>query len=142
MAAKNVEAHRAAHAAWERRDFDAAVAAMVDTFTYEDHAGGQSFASREEFKEYIAQWAQAFSDGKISEGARYHDAGDVSVAQLTLRGTNDGAFGPFPATGRQVTLAFCEIIRFDSAGRMISAESYYDQLSLLVQLGHAQPPEQ
>jgi hypothetical protein len=129
MAAKNVETHRAAHAAWERRDFDGAVSGMVDSFTYEDHAAGRSLASREDFKEYIAGWAKAFSDGKISEGA-----------QFVLRGTNDGGFGPFAATGRQVSLAVCELIHFDSTGRIVSGGVYYDQLSLLVQLGHAQPP--
>ena len=33
MGAKNVEAHRAAHVAWERRDFDGAVSGMVANFT-------------------------------------------------------------------------------------------------------------
>ncbi len=140
MAAKNVEAHRTAHTAWERRDFGDAVSGMVQSFTYEDHAGGRSLGSRQEFKEYIAAWAQAFSDGKIGEGARYHDAGDTSVAQFTLRGTNDGPFGAFPATGRTVSLPVCEVTHFDSAGRMVSGEVYYDQMSLLIQLGHAQPP--
>ena len=142
MAAKNVEAHRAAHANWERRDFSAAVSGMVETFTYKDNAGGRSFESREEFKEYITEWAQAFPDGKISEEPRYHDAGDTSVAQFILRGTNNGAFGPFPATGRRVSLPLCEIMHFDSAGRIVSGEMYYDQMTLLVQLGHAQPPPQ
>ncbi len=142
MAAENVDAHRNAHAGWEQRDFDAAVSEMVGSFTYEDHATGRSLGSREEFKEYIAGWAQAFSDGKISEGARYHDAGDTSVAQCTLQGTNDGPFGSFPATGRSVYLPLCEIIHFDSAGRMVSGELYYDQMLLLVQLGHAEPPQE
>ncbi len=140
MAAKNVEAHRSAHSAWERRDFDGAVSGMVQSFTYEDHAGGHSLGSREEFKEYIAAWAQAFSDGKIGEAARYHDAGDTSVAQFTLRATNDGPFGAFAATEKRVSLPLCELLHFDSEGRMVSGELYYDQMSLLIQLGHAQPP--
>lgn len=140
MAAQNVDAHRGAHAAWERRDFDAAVSRAVDAFAHTDHASGQTLSSREAFRNYIAGWAGAFSDGRISEGASYHDGGDTSVAQLTFRGTNDGAFGPFPPTGRTVSLPACEIIRFDAEGRMISADLYYDQLSMLVQLGHAQPP--
>ena len=140
MAAKNVEAHRSAHSAWSRRDFDGAVSGMVQSFTYEDHAGGRSLGSRQEFKEYIAAWAQAFSDGKIGEATRYHDAGDTSVAQFTLRATNDGPFGAFPATGRRMSLPLCELMHFDSAGRMVSGDIYYDQMSLLIQLGHAQPP--
>ncbi len=141
MAAKNVEAQRSAHSAWERRDFDGAVSAMVESFAYQDHAGGgEGIGSRDEFKEYIAAWAQAFSDGKITEAARYHDAGDTSVAQLTLQATNDGPFGAFAATGKRVSLPLCELLHFDSEGRMVSGELYYDQMSLLIQLGHAQPP--
>ena len=140
MAAKNVETHRAAHANWEQRDFDAAVSEMTETMTSEDHATASRLTSREGFKEYIAGWAQAFSDGKISDGARYYDAGDTSVAQMTLRATNDGPFGPFPATGRSVSHPFCEIMHFNSEGRIVSQEIYYDQMSLLVQLGHAEPP--
>ena len=140
MAAKNVEAHRSAHSAWERRDFDGAVSGTEQSFTYEDHASGRSLGSRQEFKEYIVAWAQGFSDGKIGEAARYYDAGDTSVALCTLRGTNDGPFGAFPATGRTVSLPFCEVMHFDSAGRMVSGEIYYDQMSMLIQLGHAQPP--
>lgn len=139
MAAKNVAAHRAAHGSWERRDFDAAVSRMVKNFTYEDYPRGRSLKSREEFKDYIAAWAQAFPDGKITK-ARYHDAGDTSVAQFRLRGTNGGPFGPFPATGRPVSQPVCEIIHFEPEGRMVSGEVYYDQMSLLVQLGHAEPP--
>jgi hypothetical protein len=32
----------------------------------------------------------------------------------------------------------CEIIRFDAEGRIVSGGIYYDQLSMLTQLGHAQ----
>ncbi len=140
MAVKNVEAHRTAHESWERRDFGAAVSGMVEDFTYKDHPRGLSIKSREEFKDYIAAWAQAFPDGKITEVERDHDAGDTSVAQFTLRATNDGPFGPFPATGRSVSVPLCEILHFDSEGRIVSEEIYYDQMSLLVQLGHAEPP--
>ncbi len=141
MASKQVEAHRAAHENWERREFDALVADMVEDFTYEDHSRGLSMGSRDEFVDYVTAWAESFPDGTITEGAAYHDAGDTSVAEFILEGTNDGPFGPFPATGRHVSVPLCEIMNFDSEGQMVSGGIYYDQMSMLVQLGHAEPTE-
>ncbi len=139
MASKNVETHRAAHEAWNRRDFDAIVSAMVENVTYVDHPRDITISARDEFKEWAAAWAQFFSDGKITD-ARYNDAGDTVVAQFVARGTNDGAFGPYPATGREVTFPICEILRFDHEGRIVSGELFFDQLGLLVQLGHVEAP--
>jgi hypothetical protein len=43
--------------------------------------------------------------------------------------------GPFPATGREFALALCELWRFDPSGRVVGGDLYYDQVSLLTQLG-------
>ncbi len=55
-------------------------------------------------------------------------------------GTNTGAFGPFPATGRSVSLPWINVLRFDSDGRIIGGGAYYDQLTVMTQLGHMEPP--
>jgi hypothetical protein len=39
----------------------------------------------------------------------------------------------------EMTMAFCEIARFDKQGRIVSGSCYYDQYTLLAQLGHVQP---
>jgi hypothetical protein len=57
------------------------------------------------------------------------------VARFTGEGTNDGALGGFPATGRQWTLPICEMWHFDADGSVVGGEIYYDQVSLLTQLG-------
>ena len=141
MASRNVEAHRAAHENWSQRDFDALVSEMVENFTYQDHARGLSISTRDGFKEYVAAWAESFPDGVIPD-AQYRDAGDSVVAEFIVRGTNDGPLGPLPATGRSWRGHLCEIMNFDSEGRMVSGGLYYDQLSMLVQLGHAEPPQE
>ena len=38
-----------------------------------------------------------------------------------------------------MTLPFREITHFDKAGRMVSGGCYYDQYTLLTQLGHLAP---
>jgi hypothetical protein len=40
-----------------------------------------------------------------------------------------------------MNLRFCEVLRFDQQGQLVSGTIYYDQLSMLTQLGHAQPME-
>ena len=81
--------------------------------------------------------------GKGSEGhitnPEYIDAGDVVVAQFTVEGTNDGPFGSLKPTGRKMSLAFCEVCHFDKQGRIVSGGCYYDQYTLLTQLGHIEP---
>jgi predicted ester cyclase len=61
------------------------------------------------------------------------------VARFIVEGTNDGSFGSLKPTGRHVSLPFCEISRFDKQGKVTSGSCYYDQYTLLTQLGHLQP---
>jgi hypothetical protein len=61
------------------------------------------------------------------------------VAQFTTEGTNDGPLGSLKPSGCKMSLAFCEICYFDKEGRMDSGGCYYDQYTLLTQLGHIQP---
>ncbi len=44
-----------------------------------------------------------------------------------------------PATDRKMTMPFCEIAHFDKQDRIVSGGCYYDQYTLLTQLGHIQP---
>jgi hypothetical protein len=69
----------------------------------------------------------------------YIDAEDIVVARFIVEGTNDGPLGSLKPTGRKMSLPFCEICHFDQQGRPISGTCYYDQYTLLTQLGHIQP---
>ena len=138
MASKNVEAFRAAHHAFNKRDFDAVVNLMTEDFTYEDHPRGVTFTGRTGFREFMQGWVAAFSNAAVSEPT-YIDGGKIVVAEFVGRGTNDGPMGPLPATGRPMNVQFCEIMRFNDQGQIVSGAAYYDQLSIMAQLGHAQP---
>ena len=50
-------------------------------------------------------------------------------------GTHDGPLGPFPATSNEFALPLCEMWHFDPSGRVVGGDLYYDQVSLLMQLG-------
>jgi steroid delta-isomerase-like uncharacterized protein len=138
MASKNVETLRAAHESWNRRDYAGVVRNTAEAFGYTDHARNLTLPSRERFRAWTEDWAKAFSDGRITN-SHYIDAGDVVIAQFTAEGTNDGPFGSLPPTGRRMSLAFCEIAHFDKQGRVVLGSCYYDQYTLLTQLGHVKP---
>jgi len=140
MESRNVETYRAAHQAFNRRDFDASVGTMAEDMTYQDHARNITSQGRTGFKEVLQGWVTAFSSAEVFE-PRYIDAGEVVIAEFIARGVNDGPFGPLPATNKQVNTPFCEIMRFNDEGQIVAGAVYYDQLSMMVQLGHVQAPQ-
>jgi steroid delta-isomerase-like uncharacterized protein len=135
MAASNVETHRAGHQAFNRRDFPAMTRRYADRITWTDHAQGRTFTTPQEFRDdFLPGWVRAAADIRIT-GPRYLDAGQTVVAQFTVTGTHDGPLGPFPATGKEFALPLCELWHFDPGGRVVGGDLYYDQVSLLTQLG-------
>ena len=140
MSAKNVKTLRAAHESWNKRDFAGVIDKAAENLAYSDHARAITLSTREKFREWTEGWAKAFSDGRITN-PQYIDAGDIVVAQFTVEGTNDGPLGSMKPTGRKMSLPFCEICHFDKQGRIVSGSCYYDQYTLLTQLGHIQPLE-
>jgi steroid delta-isomerase-like uncharacterized protein len=137
MSAKNVEAIRNAHESWNRRDFAGILRNLADNFVYIDHPRNLTL-NADQFKAWTENWAKAFSDGRIVD-AQYIDAGDIVITQFTAEGTNDGPFGSLPPTGNRMSLRFCEIARLDKQGHTVSGEVFYDQYTLLAQLGHVKP---
>jgi predicted ester cyclase len=138
MASKNVGTLRAAHESWNKRDFAGVVSNAVKGLAYSDHGRNSTLNTRDKFREWTEGWAKAFSDGRITN-PQYIDAGDIVVAQFTVEGTIDGPLGAMKPTGRKMSLPFCEICHFDKQGRIVSGGCYYDQYTLLTQLGHIQP---
>ncbi len=135
MESRNVESHRAGHQAFNHRDFDAMTSRYADTIAWTDHSQGRTFRTPQEFRdEFLAGWVRASGDIRIT-GARYIDAGPTVACMFTVAGTHDGPLGPLPATGKEFALPLCEMWHFDSSGRVAGGDLYYDQVSLLVQLG-------
>ena len=134
----NVESHRTAHEAFNRRDFAAATRNFRDDAHYTDHSRSVTYKGPAEFEDWMRGWTQAFSDATVAE-PRYVDGGEFSVAVFQGRGTNDGPLGPMAPTGRRMDLPFCEVFRYDADGRVVSGEMFYDTMTIMVQLGHLEP---
>jgi steroid delta-isomerase-like uncharacterized protein len=135
MAPSNVETYRAGHEAFNRRDFEAMTKHYADSIAWTDRASGVTFKTPQEFRDdFLAGWVRASSDIRITD-PRYLDAGQTVVCTFTVTGTHDGPLGPFPATGKGFALPLCELWRFDPTGQVVGGALYYDQVSLLTQLG-------
>jgi steroid delta-isomerase-like uncharacterized protein len=135
MASSNVETYRAGHEAFNQRDFETMTKPYGDSITWTDRARGLTFRTPQEFRDdFLAGWVEASPDIRITD-PRYIDAGQTVVCTFTVVGTHDGPLGPFAATGKDFALPLCELWHFDSNGRVVGGDLYYDQVSLLAQLG-------
>lgn len=133
------DTHRTVHEVFNGRDFDAMDPYLDQSLTYEDQARGLTLKGAAEFKDWLRGWTSAFSDARPDDG-QYLEGPDFSVSLFRGRGINDGSFGPFPATNKEMDLPYCEILRYGPDGKVVWGGIYYDQVTLLSQLGHIQPP--
>jgi steroid delta-isomerase-like uncharacterized protein len=67
----------------------------------------------------------------------YHDK---VFMNWTITGTNTGMFGEFPATGKKVKVSGITHFDFDEEGKFIYEEAFFNELSLLQQLGYSLTP--
>lgn len=74
------------------------------------------------------------------ESVTYLEGPDFSLARFHGRGRDDGAMGSLPATGRETNNPFWALMRHDNESKAVSAEIEYDQMTMLVQFGHLEPP--
>ena len=141
MPSKNVQTLKALIEAFNKsKDIEAIGNAYAEQSVLVDHARGETVKGRAAVKENWQMWATAFPNGKIEE-LRVVDGGDTVAIYFVGRGKNDGPVGPLPATGKSITLPYCAVFAFDSQGKIVEEDDYWDQLGFMVQLGHMQPPK-
>lgn len=135
MASTNIDSYRAGHEAFNSRDFEAVTTRYAQRITWTDHAQARTFTTPDEFKnDFLAGWIRSSSDIRIT-GHRYIDAGPTVLCTFTAVGVHDGPLGPFAPTGKPFALELCEMWHFAPDGQVVGGDLYYDQLSLLTQLG-------
>ena len=134
----NVERHQQAHALFNSRDFEGVREMVSPDLTYEDRPRAVSMKNADEFIAWLGEWATALSNARVTQ-ADYIDGGDWSIARFRGQGVNDGTMGEMPATGGTMDMMFCEIMHWTD-GKADRAEIYYDQATMLTQLGVMQAP--
>ncbi len=112
---------------------------LADDVARIDVPTGTTGSGADEVLEMIRMWPKAFSDARVSD-AEYLEGDSFSVALFNGEGTNDGEFGPFPATGKKISVPFCEVAEFNGDGKVTRTRLYYDAAAMLQQLGHMPAP--
>ena len=95
---------------------------------------------REAFKEVLAQVQTALPDVHASLDELIAE-GDKVVARWAMAGTQQGAFGSIPPTGKSVRWTGISICRV-ADGQVIEDRGEEDALGLMQQLGVVPAPEQ
>jgi steroid delta-isomerase-like uncharacterized protein len=122
------------------QDWDRLDDMVAEHFIRHSHAGGQpEVRSREELKTCLRREFETFPDARESLEDLLAE-GDRVAARHRFRGTQLGAMGPYPPTGRVMTADYLAIYRVED-GRIAEAWVEWDNLSGLVQLGHYRPPQ-
>src|SRR6185503_482982 len=126
-------------AAVNRRDWSRLEELLAPDFVRHSSTFGQpQIRSREQLRDFLAGEAAVFPDAH--ETIHFLIAeGDMVAVHSAFRGTQRGAMGPFPASGRSLSANFISIYRVVD-GYVAEARVEWDCLSSLVQLGHIVPP--
>ncbi len=136
MASKNAETAATIATAFNQRDWETIRALIAEDCVFsdpaQDHKGPDGFVEG-----YNKTWVAGFSDAKMTDVV-IHDAGDAVIVEFIGTGTNDGSVADLPPTGKHASQSICEVYRFGPDGKVIGGRSYYDQLGILAQLGHAE----
>jgi steroid delta-isomerase-like uncharacterized protein len=120
-----------------RHEFDA----TLDTFShprYELIATGEVYDGTEEVSGYYDDTRRAFPDQR-NELLALHHSDDAVLVEAVVRGTHKGPLRSLPPTGREFELPILAIFEFDSE-KLTCERVYFDQLTVLRQLGIARDP--
>jgi steroid delta-isomerase-like uncharacterized protein len=120
-----------------RHDFDA----TMQTFAhprYELIATGDVYDGEQEVMRYFAESRAAFPDQR-NELIALHHSDDAVIVEFDLLGTHLGPLRSLPATGRAFRCRMTSFFIFDGE-RLVCERAYFDQATILRQLGVAHDP--
>ncbi|MEZ2415617.1 ester cyclase [Muriicola sp. E247] len=92
-----------------------------------------------ELEAYIQNYIRAFPNLRITVN-KFIEKDDKVILEWSFSGTNTGEFAEFIATGKKAIVNGVTLITFDSEGKMIQENTYYNELYLLQQLGFTLNP--
>ena len=124
--------------AWNKANMDSLRTVLDENYTKRLN-GIQIAGNLNEMEANMHVYFKGFPDGQVLiEDVRANN--NSLFVQWVYRGTNTGIFGEFPPTGKKVTVGGHTTILFNSAGKMIKEDVYYNELELLQQLGYTLVP--
>jgi steroid delta-isomerase-like uncharacterized protein len=120
-----------------RHEFDA----TLDTFhhpRYELIGTGEVHDGPEQVAKYLEDTRRAFPDQR-NELLALHHSDDAVIVEAVIRGTHKGPLQSLPPTGREFELPILAMFVFEE-DNLVCERVYFDQLTVLEQLGIARDP--
>jgi steroid delta-isomerase-like uncharacterized protein len=121
-----------------RHEFDV----TLETFhhpRYELVATDEVHDGPEEVAAYFAETRRAFPDQR-NELLALHHAEEAVLVEAVIRGTHKGPLRSLPPTGREFELPILAMFVFEGDDKLVCERVYFDQLTVLRQLGVARDP--
>ncbi|HEX3452346.1 MAG TPA: ester cyclase [Solirubrobacteraceae bacterium] len=118
-------------------DFDTTIGTFEHP-RYELIATGEVYDGEDAVRGYYAESRAAFPDQR-NEVVALHHADDVVAVEFDLFGTHLGPLRALPPTGRSFRCRMTALFVFDG-DRLIGERVYFDQATILRQLGLAHDP--
>jgi steroid delta-isomerase-like uncharacterized protein len=120
-----------------RHEFETTLATF-DHPRYELIGTGDVYDGTEEVERYFEETRRAFPDQR-NEPLALHHADDAVLVEAVVRGTHNGPLRSLPPTGRAFELPILAIFVFEE-DRLVCERVYFDQATMLRQLGIARDP--
>jgi steroid delta-isomerase-like uncharacterized protein len=121
-----------------RHEFDATLATF-DHPRYELIATEEVYDGPEEVARYFEETRRAFPDQR-NELVALHHADDGVLVEAIVRGTHKGPLRSLPPTGREFELPILAFFVFEGSDKLVCERVYFDQATVLRQLGIARDP--
>lgn len=122
------------------RDLDALDDLLAEDMVRHSQATpGVEVGSREDFKAFLRVDFATVPDSEI-ECPNVIAEGDLVATWCTYEGTQEGPMGPFPPSGKRLSLDMATFLRFED-GKIAEMWTIWDNLTGLTQLGHVPAPE-
>jgi len=120
-----------------RHEFDATMATFHHP-RYELVATNEVYDGTAEVERYFDETRTAFPDQR-NELLALHHSDDAVLVEAVVRGTHEGPLRNLPPTGRKFELPILSMFVFED-DRLVCERVYFDQATVLRQLGIARDP--
>jgi steroid delta-isomerase-like uncharacterized protein len=109
---------------------------VMETFGEEPWliVNGEAFRGRDNVRGLYESVFRAFPDARF-DVKHQHVSDDAVIFEIVLSGTHEGAWLGVPASGRRLEITDCVVLTFDHRGKLAGERVYFDEASLLRQLG-------
>jgi steroid delta-isomerase-like uncharacterized protein len=122
------------------RDLDALDDVMApDLVRHSQSTAGIAVTSLDDFKAFLRSDFAVVPDSEVTCPLVVVE-GDHVATWCRYEGTQQGPMGPFPPSGKRMSLDFASFLRFED-GKIAEMWVVWDNLTALTQLGHVPAPE-